>query len=69
MEERSIDSNVWHIDVDYLFPGAIAGAKGSTVRRLKQLSWVQTEVTQVGLYLLYQFRSLREFVFSTQGPR
>jgi len=36
-----IDGVVWHLDVDFLHPGAGAGPKGSAVRRLKQnVSWV-----------------------------
>ena len=44
-----IDGSVWHLDVDSSYPGAVAGSKGSAVRRLKRyVSWVQTVVRQVG---------------------
>ena len=47
-----IDVSVWHLDVDSSYPGAVAGPKGSAVRRLKRyVSWVQTGVRQVGPYL------------------
>ena len=47
-----IDGEVWHLDVDSSYPGAVAGSKGSAVRRLKRyVSWVQTVVRQVGPYL------------------
>lgn len=52
MRESYIDLIVWHIDVDQIYPDGTKAIKGSTVRRLKDLSWVQTAVRQVGLYLL-----------------
>jgi len=55
MRESSIDLIVWHIDVDWIYPDGTKAIKGSTVRRLKDLSWVQTAVRQVGLYLLCQW--------------
>src|SRR5262249_37930484 len=37
-----IDGGVWHLDVGSSHPGAVAGPKGSAVRRLKwYASWVQ----------------------------
>ena len=49
---RHIDEAVWHLDVGSSHPGAVAGPKGSAVRRLKwYVSWVQTVVRQVGPYL------------------
>jgi hypothetical protein len=64
-----IDARVWHLDVDSSHPGGAEAPKGSTVRRLKwYVSWVQTAVRQVGLYLLCAFRELRRVVHSTQGP-
>ena len=48
-----IDGPVWHLDVGSSHPGAGAGPKGLAVRQLKRyVSWVQTVVRQVGLYLL-----------------
>jgi hypothetical protein len=45
---------VWHLDVGSSRPGAEGGPKGSAVRRLKwYASWVQTDVNQVGPYLLW----------------
>ena len=36
-----IDAKVWHLDVGSSHPGAVAGSKGSAVRRLKRyVSWV-----------------------------
>ncbi len=36
-----IDAQVWHLDVGSSHPGAVAGSKGSAVRRLKRyVSWV-----------------------------
>jgi len=36
-----IDGVVWHLDVDFSYPGAVGGSKGSAVRRLKcNMSWV-----------------------------
>src|SRR5512133_3945261 len=47
-----IDGEVWHLDVGSSHPGAVAGPKGSAVRRLKwYASWVQNVVRQFGLYL------------------
>ena len=49
-----IDGEVWHLDVGSSHPGAGRGPKGSAVRRLKwYASWVQTGVSQVGLYPLW----------------
>ena len=49
-----IDGEVWHLDVGSSHPGAVGGPKGSAVRRLKRyVSWVQTVVRQVGLYLAW----------------
>ena len=48
-----IDGEVWHLDVGSSHPGAVAGPKGSAVRRLKwHASWVQNVVRQFGPYLL-----------------
>ena len=47
-----IDGGVWHLDVGSSHPGAVAGPKGSAVRRLKwYASWVQNVVRQFGPYL------------------
>ena len=47
-----IDGEVWHLDVGSSHPGAGEGPKGWAVRPLKRyVSWVQTVVRQVGLYL------------------
>ena len=47
-----IDEKVWHLDVGSSHPGAEEGPKGLAVRQLKwYVSWVQTDVSQVGLYL------------------
>ena len=47
-----IDGEVWHLDVGSSHPGAVAGSKGSAVRRLKRYaSWVQNVVRQFGPYL------------------
>ena len=47
-----IDGPVWHLDVGSSHPGAGEGPKGLAVRQLKRyVSWVQTDVSQVGLYL------------------
>ena len=47
-----IDGKVWHLDVGSSHPGAGEGPKGWAVRPLKRyVSWVQTVVRQVGLYL------------------
>ena len=49
-----IDEEVWHLDVGSSHPGAVAGPKGSAVRRLKwYASWVQNVVRQFGLYPLW----------------
>ena len=49
-----IDGGVWHLDVGSSHPGAVAGPKGSAVRRLKwYASWVQNVVRQFGPYLLW----------------
>lgn len=49
-----IDARVWHLDVDSSQPRGAEVPKGMTVRHLKwYVSWVQTAVRQVGLYLLY----------------
>ena len=46
-----IDGEVWHLDVGSSHPGAVAGPKGSAVRRLKwYASWVQNVVRQFGPY-------------------
>src|SRR5699024_12612440 len=46
-----IDGEVWHLDVGSSHPGAVAGPKGSAVRRLKRhASWVQNVVRQFGPY-------------------
>ena len=46
-----IDGEVWHLDVGSSHPGAVAGPKGSAVRRLKwHASWVQNVVRQFGPY-------------------
>ena len=46
-----IDGEVWHLDVGSSHPGAVAGPKGSAVRRLKwYVSWVQNVVRQFGPY-------------------
>jgi hypothetical protein len=64
-----IDARVWHLDVDSSQPRSAEASKGMTVRHLKwYVSWVQTAVRQVGLYLLYVFGELRKLVHSTQGP-
>ena len=64
-----IDARVWHLDVDSSQPRSAEASKGMTVRHLKwYVSWVQTAVRQVGLYLLYVLRELRKLVHSTQGP-
>src|SRR5215203_6123640 len=48
----NIDGGVWHLDVGSSHPGAVAGPKGSAVRRLKwYASWVQNVVRQFGPYL------------------
>ena len=48
-----IDGEVWHLDVGSSHPGAVAGPKGSAVRRLKwYASWVQNVVRQFGPYPL-----------------
>ena len=49
-----IDGEVWHLDVGSSHPGAVAGPKGSAVRRLKwHASWVQNVVRQFGPYPLW----------------
>ena len=49
-----IDGEVWHLDVGSSHPGAVAGPKGSAVRRLKwYASWVQNVVRQFGPYPLW----------------
>lgn len=51
--EVRILHNVRDLDVDSIYPSAATGAKGSAVLRLKDyVSWVNTAVRQVGLYLL-----------------
>jgi len=47
-----IDRIVWHLDVGSSHPVAVAGFKGSAVRRLKRyVIWVQNVVRQFGFYL------------------
>ena len=44
------DGGVRHLDVGSPYPGAGEGPKGLAVRQLKRYaSWVQTDVSQVGL--------------------
>lgn len=44
---------VRHLDVGLAYPAAAQGRKGFTVRKLKRYtSWVQTDESQVGFYLL-----------------
>ena len=51
-----IDGVVWHLDVGSSHPGAVAGPKGTAVRRLKRYaSWVQNVVRQFGLYLSWAY--------------
>jgi len=64
-----IDARVWHLDVDSSQPRSAEASNGKTVRLLKwYVSWVQTAVRQVGLYLRCVFGGLRELRASTQGP-
>src|SRR5207248_9392198 len=52
LQRVNIDGGVWHLDVGSSHPGAVAGPKGSAVRRLKwYASWVQNVVRQFGPYL------------------
>src|SRR3569833_4790086 len=47
-----IDGGVWHLDVGSSHPGAVAGPKGSAVRRFKwYASWVLFVVCLFGLFL------------------
>jgi hypothetical protein len=53
-----IDGKVRHLDVGSSHPGAVHGPKGWAVRPLKRhASWVQTDVSQVGLYPVWAFES------------
>jgi len=48
-----IDGLDWHLDVDSSYPGAVVGAKGPAVRRIKwYVSWVKYVVRQYGFYPL-----------------
>lgn len=63
-----IDPAVWHLDVDSAHPSAVAGGKGSAVRRLKcYVSWVQYVVRQYGSYLLEGHRIKVARLLSTKG--
>lgn len=44
---------VWHIDVDFPYPGDEEVTKGKVVRLIKwNMSWVKYVVRQYGFYLL-----------------
>lgn len=63
-----IDPAVWHLDVDSAHPSAVAGGKGSAVRRLKcYVSWVQYVVRQYGSYFLEENRIEITRLLSTKG--
>jgi len=59
-----IDGLDWHLDVDSSFPGAARCPKGLAVRQVKgYVSWVKSDVSQDGCYLLLGIDSIKKRIF------